>query len=167
MKKICFVLLLVICSAFTIKAQGTLMKGERQLNAGLGLSQWGVPLYVGVDFGLPKDFSLGIEASIRSFSDNWNQANYTHTIIGFGGNGNYHFNRVLKLDSEWDFYAGLNIGFYIWSSPSGYNGSHFSGLGVGGQFGGRYFITKRFGLNVELGGGNAFSGGKFGISYKF
>jgi hypothetical protein len=42
-----------------------------------------------------------------------------------------------------------------------------SGLGLGAQIGGRYFFKDNFGLNLEFGGGNALSGGKFGITYIF
>ncbi|HEY5534827.1 MAG TPA: hypothetical protein VIL99_07840, partial [Ignavibacteria bacterium] len=60
-----------------------------------------------------------------------------------------------------------NLGYYFWSTPSNYPGSGSSGLGLGAQIGGRYYINDRFALNLEVGGGNAFSEGKFGISYIF
>ena len=74
---------------------------------------------------------------------------------------------MLNIPSNWDFYAGLNVGFYSWSSPNGYPGDGDSGVGLGIQIGGRYFITDKFGLNLEVGGGNAFSGGKFGVTFIF
>jgi hypothetical protein len=70
------------------------------------------------------------------------------------------------MPKKWDFYAGLNIGFYVWSSPNDYKGSNSSGLGLGAQIGGRYYLSNKVGLNLELGGGNAFSGGKFGLTFK-
>ena len=166
MKKISIVLAVVLFSALAVNAQSPLGNGGKQLNAGIGFSGWGVPFYLGLDFGVHKDITLGLEGSFRSYSDNWDKYNYSHNIFGFSGNGNYHFNTILEIPRNWDLYAGLNIGFYIWSSPSGYNGSHNSGLGLGGQVGGRYYINNKFGLNLEFGGGNAFSGGKFGISVK-
>jgi outer membrane immunogenic protein len=51
--------------------------------------------------------------------------------------------------------------------PNDYPGSHTSGVGLGAQLGGRYYFSDKFGINLEVGGGNAFSGGKFGISVKF
>jgi hypothetical protein len=86
--------------------------------------------------------------------------------MGFSGNGNYHFNEIFQIPRRWDLYAGLNVGFYAWTSPDGYNGSHSSGLGLGAQVGGRFFLTPRVGLNLEFGGGNAFSGGKIGLTIK-
>jgi hypothetical protein len=39
-------------------------------------------------------------------------------------------------------------------------------VGLGAQIGGRYYLSDKVGLNLEFGGGNAFSGGKFGVSIK-
>ncbi len=162
MKKISIVLAVVLFSALAVNAQSPLGNGGKQLNAGIGFSGWGVPFYLGLDFGVHKDITLGLEGSFRSYSD----YDYSHSIFGFSGNGNYHFNTILEIPRNWDLYAGLNIGFYVWSSPSGYKGSHSSGLDLGGQVGGRYYFNHKFGLNLEFGGGNAFSGGKIGISVK-
>lgn len=159
-----FGFLFLIGTAF---AQTPLQKGETQFNGGFGFSGWGIPIYVGLDYGIDPDISIGGEVSFRSYSEDWGVSEYSHTIIGISGNGNYHFNRVLNIQKPWDFYAGLNIGFYIWSSPSGYGGSHNSGLGLGAQVGGRYYFSETFGINLEFGGGNAFSGGKIGVTLKF
>jgi len=167
MKRISIVIALFIFSVFTVEAQVPLGKGGAQLNAGFGFSDWGVPIYVGADFGVGKDFTLGIEGSFRSYSDYWAGGSYSHTIFGFLGNANYHFNTIMSIPSNWDFYAGLNLGFYAWSSSAGYHGSGSSGLGLGLQVGGRYFFTDKFGINLEFEGGNSISGGKIGITYRF
>jgi outer membrane immunogenic protein len=120
-----------------------------------------------LDFGVSRDITVGFEASFRDYRQNYNETNYRSSIFGISGNGNYHFNRVLNIPGNWDFYAGLNLGFYVWSSPNGYPGGGESELGLGLQIGGRYFITHNFGLNLELGGGSAFSDGKFGITCIF
>ena len=147
--------------------QGSLGKGKSQLNAGLGLSGWGVPVYVGFDYGVHPDITIGGEASFASYRERYSGHDYNHTIMGFEGNGNYHFNRILNIPKEFDFYAGLNLGFYVWTSPDNYPGNHSSGLGLSAQVGGRYFFSNNLGLNLEFGGGSAFSGGKIGITYKF
>ena len=156
----------LILAAVAVFAQSPLAIGQKQINAGVGFSSWGIPVYLGLDFGVHEDISVGGQLSFNSYRTKDSGVNYNHTIIGISGNGNYHFNRILNIPRDWDFYAGLNIGFYIWNSPDDYPGSHTSGLGLGAQIGGRYFFSDVFGLNLEFGGGNAFSGGKFGISYK-
>jgi outer membrane immunogenic protein len=147
-------------------AQCPINKGQAQLNAGVGLSSWGIPVYVGLDYGIHKDITIGGEASFRSYNDNWGGNKYRHSVVGISGNGNYHFNSLLGIPTNWDLYAGLNIGFYYWSSPDNYGGTRSSGLGLGAQVGGRYYFSDKVGINLEFGGGNAFSGGKFGISIK-
>lgn len=125
------ILSLALLAGFTAsKAQGTLGKGNAQLNAGVGLSSWGIPVYVGFDYGVHKDITIGLEGSFRSYNESWTNVKYRHSIIGISGNGNYHFNTIFDLPSKWDLYAGLNIGFYVWSSPNGYLGSRSSGLGL-------------------------------------
>jgi len=147
--------------------QSPVSVGKTQLNLGVGFSGWGVPFYIGLDYGIHKDITLGGEFSYRSYRDNWNHKDYNHSIMGFSGNCNYHFNSIMRIPQNWDFYAGLNVGFYVWSSDNEYKGDHSSGLGLGAQIGGRYYFNNRVGLNLEFGGGNAFSGGKIGVSIKF
>ncbi len=165
MKKL-FLTIVLLISITTLFAQSPISKGKSQLNAGFGFSSWGIPVYVGLDYGVHKDITVGGEVSFHSFKEDWGSNSYSFSIIGISGNANYHFNELLDVSKEWDFYAGINLGFYIWSAPSGYGGSHSSGLGLGGQLGARYYINDRFGINLEFGGGNAASGGKIGISYK-
>lgn len=169
MKKFLFAAVLFF-AGLTLQAQASLDKGAAQLNAGVGFSGWGIPVYVGVDYGVTNDITVGGEVSYRSKSE----AYYNHTGIGVSVNGNYHFNRILNLPSEFDLYAGLSLGYYHWSSKykGGDHGiylessSYGSPLGFAVQVGARYFFTNNFGLNLEFGGGNV-SGGKFGITYKF
>lgn len=166
MKKL-LIIVLVALSATATFAQGSLEPGRNQFNAGLGFSGWGIPVYVGLDHGLKQNITVGGELSFRSYRQKIIGTTYSHSIIGISGNGNYHFNELLDLDNEWDFYAGLNVGFYIWNSPSTYPGSGASGLGLGGQIGGRYFFNSSTAINLEFGGGNVFSNGKIGITKKF
>jgi outer membrane immunogenic protein len=165
MKKLIILSLLLVASQ-AVSAQYFLSKGEAQFNAGLGLSSWGVPVYAGIDWGVHRDISVGGELSFRSFGDRFEGNRYRHSVIGIAGNGNYHFNTLLDIPREWDFYAGLNLGFYIWNSDDDYPGNRTSGLELGAQVGGRYYFNDRFGVNLEIGGASAFSGGKVGVTLK-
>ncbi|HCY43614.1 MAG TPA: hypothetical protein DHV48_20130 [Prolixibacteraceae bacterium] len=165
MKKQLLIISLLLFSSL-IFAQSPIAKGESQINAGVGLSSWGVPVFVGLDYGVHPDITVGGELSYRSYGENFGGNHYNSSVIGISGNGNYHFNRILEIPEKWDFYAGLNLGFYIWNSPDNYAGSHSSGLGLGGQIGGRYFFSDKIGINLEFGGGNAFSGGKLGLTFR-
>lgn len=162
----CLVFALASSIAFS---QSPLAKGKTQINVGVGLSEWGIPVYIGLDHGIHPDVTLGAELSYRSYKENWKNYNYTHRITGFSGNINYHFNTLLNIPQNWDFYTGANVGFYAWSTranPVRYEGSNSSGLGLGAQIGGRYYFSDKLGVNFEFGGGNAFSGGKLGLTIK-
>ena len=148
----------------TTQAQNPLPVGKAQLNFGLGFGEWGIPVYAGFDVGVAKNITMGGEFSYRSYNEDWKSNKYHHNIIGISANGNYHFNTLLKIPEKFDVYAGLNLGFYSWSSPDEYDGDNNSGLGLGAQVGARYYFSKTVGINLEFGGGNAFSGGKFGLT---
>lgn len=158
---------IIICfAALTASAQAPLSAGNAQLNLGVGFSGWGVPVYGGLDYAVDNDITIGAEVSYRSWNEGWHGYDYKHSITGICGNFNYHFGKALKMKPKWDLYGGVNIGFFIWSSPSGYEGDHTSGLGLGAQIGIRYALSRVVALNLEFGGGNAFSGGKFGLTIK-
>lgn len=165
MKKNLLVTLFAFVSVIAF-GQNSLPMGKTQLNFGVGFSDWGVPLYIGFDHAVSRDITLGGELSYRSYREDWDNYYYDHSIVGISGNANYHFNNLLRIPRNWDLYAGLNLGFYVWNSPDAYHGSHTSGLGLGAQIGGRYFISRTVALNLEFGGGNAFSDGKIGLTVK-
>lgn len=166
MKKIASTSLIFLFCISALFAQAPLPKGGKQLNAGFGFSNFGVPIYLGVDFGIHPEVSVGPQVSYRNFSDNVVGSSFDLSLTTIGFNGNYHFNKILDIASDFDFYAGVTMGYYIWSSPSNYGGTRTSGLGLDAQIGGRYFFSDVFGVNLEFGGGTA-SGGKFGITYIF
>ena len=172
MKKI----ILLVAFAFIsngVFAQAPLEVGGVQLNAGVGASGWGIPVYVGLDFGIAKDFTLGGQVSFQTDNSPYYYNNqsykYKSTALGLGVNANYHFNTIMDIPSKFDFYAGANITYYVWNYDEYYNNDHPNNVSVapGLQVGGRYFFTDNFGLNLELGGNTGTSGAKFGITYIF
>lgn len=165
MKKSFLVLVLAIATT-GLFAQSPIGKGGKQVNFGTGFSSYGIPVYFGMDFGVHPDITVGFNASYRSYNEKWDGDKYNHSVIGLFANGNYHFNTILNIPQNWDFYAGLSLGYYIWNNDSGYAGSNTSGLGLDAQIGGRYYWSN-WGVNLEFGGGNATSGGRIGLSYRF
>lgn len=134
-------------------AQPSLNKGQFQLNTGLGFSSSGIPVYLGLDYAFHRDMTIGAEGTLRFFNKN--------SFVSAVGNWNYHFNTLAKIEDKYDFYAGVNVGFY-----TGLNNTVPIGFTGGLQIGGRYYFGRVFGLNFELGGNNVFGGGKFGISLR-
>lgn len=156
MRKLIISLSFVLFAGFAF-SQSPLYVGTSQLNVGVGLSNSGIPLYIGFDKSFARDFTFGAELSYRGYNEKWNDRYWDHDIFGISGNINYHFNSLLGISPRWDVYAGLNAGVYIWTSPIDYYGNRTTGLGLGGQVGVRYYFTNKVGLNLEYGGGNAFS----------
>ena len=170
MKKLKLVILFTLLASTFSLAQGTLGKGGKQLNAGLGFSDYGVPIYVGVDFGVHESVTIGPRLSFRNYGYTRSGYKYNQNLTVLSFNGNYHFNKLINLPSEWDLYAGLTLGYYFWSYVKSSSGVYYEGnssqIGLEAQIGGRYFFSDNFGLNLEFGGGSE-AGGRFGITYKF
>ena len=74
--------LLIFSLAFSsiLSAQSPIEVGQMQFNGGFGFSNYGLPVYVGLDYGLMDDISIGGEFSFRSYSDNIFGSKYKHTI---------------------------------------------------------------------------------------
>jgi len=165
--KLSLIIPILVLSSYSSIAQAPLKVGGNQFNFGVGLSGWGVPIYIGFDHGFRKDVTLGGEFSFRSYRKNYKNTYYRHSIYSLSVNANYHFNDLFDIPPIWDFYGGLNLGYYAWNSPSTYKGDGESGIGLGFQVGGRYFFQKNLGVNLEFGGATVTAGGKFGITYLF
>lgn len=177
MKKIIGILT-ISCAGF-LSAQGSLDKGKIQLNAGAGVGTWGIPIYVGADYGLMKNISLGAQVSYTSFKENVYYGTTKHNSFAVSARGNYHFNELLKLPSMLDVYAGASVSYMNWNSqytpvtslpgviPN--MGLIDSGVYFNIQTGARYFFNDKFAVNVELSGtphsGLVFQG-KAGITYR-
>jgi len=149
MKKITFLIGLLFIAGGMIAQDGTapLSKGQRQLNFGLGFSGRGLPTYVGMDFAFHNDWTAGPVVKLI-FDDDF----------GFGALGrvDYHWNRLIGIPSNWDFYLGGSVGVI---SQDKFD------LDWGLQVGGRWYWSEKWGLNLEFGGGPTF-GTSIGVSMK-
>ena len=141
--------ILVFCNSY---AQSPIGEGGKQLNFGVGLNDVGLPVYVGMDFGIHPDITVGGNIAL-DLSFDW---------IGISVRGDYHFNTILEIPSDFDFYAGLNLGIV-----AGIDNDFNSGLDLGLQIGGRYYWDSNWGVNLEIGGGNNLNGGRLGVSKRF
>lgn len=159
MKKVLlFVSVMALLSGIA-QAQNPIPQGTKQINAGLGLGVYSVPVYFGMDFGIGHDLSVGFEGTFQDRSKHY-------TAFGFAGNCNYHFNRILNIPKNFDFYAGGSINAVAYRYDYD-DVERETGLFPGVQVGARYFFTPNFGLNLEFRGADVISGGKFGVTFKF
>ena len=149
MKKITllFGVLLIAGVMMAQDGQAPLSKGDKQLNFGLGFSGNGLPVYVGMDFAFHNDWTAGPVIKLV-FDDEMR--------FGAIGRVDYHWNRLIGIPSNWDFYLGANVGFL---SGNGDN------LTAGLQLGGRWYWSEKWGVNLEFGGGTGY-GTSAGISMK-
>ena len=150
MKRIVFaVILSLLVTSLWAQRDGVspLAKGEKQLNFGLGFSNSGLPVYVSMDFAVHKDVTVTPVLNVRIDDE-----------FKFGAlvKADYHWNYLIGIPSDWDFYSGLRLGFLS-------GDDFYEDWGI--QVGGRWYWSDKWGLNLELGGGTGF-GTTFGLSMK-
>jgi outer membrane immunogenic protein len=151
MRKITLLLSAVLFSVtmFAQQSEGAapLSAGQKQLNFGAGFSGHGIPTYIGLDIAVHNDITVGPVLKVV-FDDN--------IYVAALGRGDYHFNRLLGIPSNWDFYAGAAVGVRFNDGVD---------LDLGLQVGGRYYWSEKWGINLEFGGGTGY-GTSLGVSMK-
>ena len=130
------------------EGQAPLPKGEEQLNFGVGLGSYGIPTYIGIDFAIHDDWTLGPVGRLIFDED--------ESYFGALFRVDYHWNRLLNIPPDWDFYLGANVGVI--------SGNDLD-LDLGFQLGGRYYWSN-WGVNLEIGGGTGYNS-SLGLSLKF
>ena len=165
---------IVFATAFhTTQAQFNPYADEaKMLTAGIGISGWGVPIFVRFEAPVADNITVGGGLSYQSKGENYVGYKWRHTIFGLTGRGSYHFNELLEANDDWDFYAGLGLGYYFWNtsyddsgSSVNWSGTNYGGFSVGIHLGARYFVSEKVGLNLEVGGGTVLGGATFGATF--
>ncbi len=129
-----------------------LAKGEMQLNFGTGFSSNGLPVYVSWDIALHKDVTITPEVHVKIPFDS--DKSFRAGVLF---KADYHWNYLIGIPDNWDFYAGARLGLDFGG------GDLYPEFGI--QVGGRWYWSEKWGLNVELAGGTGF-GTTFGLSMK-
>ncbi len=151
MKRLIFYLFIFFAVNGICNAQAgvaPLATGETQLNMGCGFNTEGVPFYVGMDYAILSDVTVGAQVNVVL-----DDADPSLSIMA---RGDYHFNYLLNIPKVWDVYAGANAGI---------NFGEGDPLQLGIQLGGRWYWNNKLGINFEIGGGNIF-GTTLGVSMK-
>ena len=143
MKRLVFSAMIVLF-AYSANAQA-----QKYLNFG-GL---GTGLYAGIEFPVASAITIGPQVSCNYNFDYWVLA----------AKGNFYFDELFELNSDWDVYAGANVGYRLDGSDN--NDNNGDGFNWGAQIGARWFWSEKWGLNAEFGGGSGVIGG-LGVTVK-
>ena len=154
------------------QAQGRIQSGERWdlINAGLGMSTRGLPVFVGVEQALDDHISAALIGTFQSYRESSAAGTWAHQFYGVGLQGNYHF--IELAPAPFDFFAGLTVAWtahsFRWAgtggAPGPYDGSVIGGTGLSAQIGGRY-TYKGSTFLLQLDGGTLTSGFLAGLSF--
>ncbi len=148
-------LVIIFClSTLSAFAQSPIGLGGKQLNFGISGNGSYVPIYVSLDFGVHKDITIAPQLGLDLDLD-WFDISFR---------GDYHFNTIMGIPQNWDFYAGLTAGYSFWSEKKKeHNEVDFH---IGAQVGGRWYWNDKWGLNLEFGGDTFYGNARLGLSLK-
>lgn len=124
-------------------------QAERQINIGL----------IGISYEIPITNEISVSPLFNT--------NLGLDFMVVGAKGDYNFDDLIGIDSEWDLYAGINAGLRLWIvDRDDYNNGVNNGyIQTGLQVGGRWFWNETWGINLELNGGTGV-GGLIGVTMK-
>lgn len=147
---------------------------SKLFTVGVGASGWGIPVFLRYEQAVADNITVGGNLSFQSKGENYGSYKWKHTITGLNARASYHFNELLSVPDEWDFYGGASLGYYIWNTKFNgtgtyfdYSGSGSGGISIGAHVGARYFVNEKIGITGELGGGSVLAGGTVGVTFLF
>jgi outer membrane immunogenic protein len=146
-----------------------IVKGTKLLSAGIGFSNYGLPLHVSIEKLVANDISVGVFANGQSYNALGNFYNDSHLILHAGAKGNYFFNHILGVtENEWLLAAGLSAGYWRYfyeGNASNLSWGKKGSIYLASQVDLRYFFNKHWGILLQgnYGGMNA---GIIGVTYK-
>lgn len=99
---------------------------------------------IGANYEIPVHKNITIAPGLgTNFDLDW---------LNIGVKGNYYFDNLFGIsNTSWDVYGGANAGYSVYM---GDNKNDKSDIGFGLQVGGRWFWNDKWGLYLEIGGGN-------------
>lgn len=164
--------LALFSSVVDVNGQGLIQSGGRwdQVNAGLGMSTRGLPVFIGVEQTVDDHISAALIGTFQSYRENSSAGTWNHQFYAVGLQGNYHF--IELAPTPYDFFAGLTVSWsahrFRWAgataAPNSYEGSAIGGTGLSAQIGGRYTYRSTTFL-VQLDGGTLNSGFLVGLTF--
>lgn len=164
MKKVFAVLglCLLALTAHNTMGQVKYDKGDILLNFGIGAGYYyagGVPFTASAEFAINDLISVGPYFGFTSYRYNASGFKFNYTFLDLGGRGSYHFGRHLNINTDQlDLYGGLMLGFVVSSYSDNsnfatYNDPYGSAFRAGIFGGARWYFTKTFAANAEVGAG--------------
>ncbi|MFV2016203.1 MAG: outer membrane beta-barrel protein, partial [Candidatus Heimdallarchaeota archaeon] len=141
----------------------------KMLTTGIGVSGWGIPIFVRYEQGIAENITIGGTVSYQSKGYGSTGYKWRVSYFGISARGSYHFNELLDLNDSWDLYAGPSVGYYFgkFRTDDFVDGTANGGFGIGLHAGARYFINEKIAVNLDAGGGSLFGGVTIGATFIF
>ncbi len=146
-------------------------KGDKDVRVGLGLIGFG--FNATAEYGIIDDLGVGLYFGYERNSLGYLVASYSYNSLYFGPRGTYHFNRLLKLDTDkFDIYASAGVLIHRYSYPDDYWGVYGNSFKTSyttavplARVGGKYNFSESMSLFADTGSGGSLL--QAGLSFKF
>jgi len=155
--------------------------GDNLVNIGIGVGspffgsgyKASLPINPSISYekGVTDVISVGGQLSYASakFDDDFDSGySFKESAVYIGARGSYHFNQAFDLDSKFDVYGGVSLGYVAVSvsDNTGSLGATASGVGFGLFGGGKYFFSPGTAIYAEV-GYQSLSFLNIGVAFKF
>jgi hypothetical protein len=155
-------LLMITGAGLTAQESNTYERFGRTLNLGLGIGGYSgyygyigraLPVFnINYELGVARSFTLAPFATFYTYKDGY----YRETVIPLGLKATFYFDRLLRANSNWDFYLAGSVGFAIVKSTwdEGHQSDvvlhNASPLFLDVHIGTEYHLNDRVGIFLDL-----------------
>ncbi len=174
-KTILLMFVAAIVSVSSQQAFAQFEKGDKLVNVGIGVGNYGSYDYVGYSYS-GGSFYIGgsAEVGITDFISIGGQIDFRpYRYGGYGSNlaipiaarGSYHFGKHFLKIEKLDLYGVATLGYSI--DNNNYDWYAGNDLVIGASVGGRWYFKPNMAGYAELGGGSNIAPLRLGITFKF
>lgn len=118
-------------------------KGQKFLTGQIGLNSYAIPFGASFTLALTDNIEAGATLMVQF----WGDFGYSFTVITPSADVYYHFT-TLELPVQ--LFAGLSLGYSIFSGSTGYGGLFASSLYLSPVIGARYFFSDKLAVSLKL-----------------
>lgn len=162
LKYLIIIVLCIACCTVSTQAQYFNNHNPFFINAGSGVSNIGIPIYIGGEYGFRNNsYAFEFMYCPELYPDeiiNASEAVCPDLTISY----RYHLlTNTRKNKNAHDLYLGISAGFFVFQDRS----SDKKSFVVGPHLGYRYYFEKKLAMNIEVGLRGPFLVSKIGMSY--
>lgn len=147
-----FVLCILLLVTSVFAGEQEFSKGKVFLTPQFALYSFAPSLGVSVEYALTENIGIGASGMFAFWSDNYSGVKISQSLITPSAEAYYHFTNIQA--EKLDFFAGLSVGYSIFSWSWDIGDTEWSDAGSSGIFispilGARYYLSKKLAICLK------------------